>query len=849
MSDSNVRNKINRKIVAGGFVVVALVLLVLGTIQPVSAWTRIAPIHINNTGGNAQAYYPVRLVVPYDSDMNNDFSDIRVVENETYNFIPYWIENKSDGEWCVLWFNATYIPANSWSNDTYYLLYGNASASSASNGTATFELFDDNFLGLAPLTEVFIDQHNATYPRVWSPRIARMPNGRLLAVYNKRSTENDDNHYNEIWGAFSDDNGASWGTPFLIEGGDPPNWGACEPSLLVVNESRVLLTYLRWYSTSDSRIYRKVSTDNGTTWGDDIQINTSHSYNCQTKNGIKMQDGTLILPFSWDSGSWVMRSAILRSTDGGETWVEGGQVPASGIGTNGEDEPTVVELSNHSLYMLMRNDGGHLLESISTDKGDSWTTPVASDLVSPNSNACLFRLSWSPNKILVAWDDSPTNRYPLKIAMSTDDCNTWTNIKTIKSPGYDVAYPSIGLSSDDHIIVAWWDKPGATDDVKSTRFTEDWLTGGNKWKEYGSGTKTITNGILNYSGETGSTNEYGDAIESQTNFSSPVALRVRYKFNDIDVDKYATIGFGRYSGTTADTHYATEIFCRHFVTANATGTRNLYSHGNESLDWRIMDIKWLSNSVEFEGHIDGTTYSHIFTSYVPSDSIPVQFGASWNTNEGNFNISLDWILVRKYNSPEPLALLGAEQSIGGDECTAPAISSLTNSTPTTNSVVITWTTNQSADNRVKYSKNSDLSNPLWSSWDNDTTSVSITLTGLEANTTYYYQAWSYNGTNSSCYTVEPSSQPYRSFTTQSSGGQYTITLAQGYNMIGWTSTTPKTASELCSIVPNCTYVYLKIPDGSWKTKPCGDPGDEFTVSRGFGFLAYITQECDWTRDE
>jgi len=186
---------------------------------------------------------------------------------------------------------------------------------------------------------------------------------------------------------------------------------------------------------------------------------------------------------------------------------------------------------------------------------------------------------------------------------------------------------------------------------------------------------------------------------------------------------------------------------------------------------------------------------------------------------------------------------------GAVSCTAPTISSLTNSTPTTNSVTITWITNQSADNRVKYSKNSDLSNPLWSSWDNDTTSVSITLTSLEANTTYYYQAWSYNGTNSSCYTTEPSSQPYRSFTTQSSGGQYTITLEQGYNMIGWTSTTPTTSSELCSEVPYCEYVYLKNPDASWTSKRCGFPGGDFSISRGFGCLVKVSQSADWTRDE
>jgi len=85
--------------------------------------------------------------------------------------------------------------------------------------------------------------------------------------------------------------------------------------------------------------------------------------------------------------------------------------------------------------------------------------------------------------------------------------------------------------------------------------------------------------------------------------------------------------------------------------------------------------------------------------------------------------------------------------------------------------------------------------------------------------------------------------------TESGDNGYTVTLAQGYNMLAWTSTTPTNSSNLCNEVPNCTYVYKKNPDGSWTAKQCGYPGGEFTVSRGFGFLAYVTEACEWTRDE
>jgi len=108
-----------------------------------SSWNKKRPIHIDNTGGSAQTYYQVPLNITYDEDMQPDFDDIRVVNETSGKTVPYWIENKSDGEWCKIRFNASYIPASSWCNDTYYLYYGNPSASSASDGDSVFEFFDD----------------------------------------------------------------------------------------------------------------------------------------------------------------------------------------------------------------------------------------------------------------------------------------------------------------------------------------------------------------------------------------------------------------------------------------------------------------------------------------------------------------------------------------------------------------------------------------------------------------------------------------------------------------------------------------------------------------------------------
>ena len=81
--------------------------------------------------------------------------------------------------------------------------------------------------------------------------------------------------------------------------------------------------------------------------------------------------------------------------------------------------------------------------------------------------------------------------------------------------------------------------------------------------------------------------------------------------------------------------------------------------------------------------------------------------------------------------------------------TAPSINNLTNSTPTGYSVTITWDTNETTNSFVCYGTNETTVNN-WtgctnSSWTNATTSISIGLTGLTNNTTYYYKPYSVDG--------------------------------------------------------------------------------------------------------
>lgn len=92
--------------------------------------------------------FQVRLNVTYSAAMRADFGDLRF-KNATGADMSYWLESQSNSNWAVAWVKVP--PGLTTSNYTFYAQYGNASLASASNGTATFILFDD--FGTFPLSQ------------------------------------------------------------------------------------------------------------------------------------------------------------------------------------------------------------------------------------------------------------------------------------------------------------------------------------------------------------------------------------------------------------------------------------------------------------------------------------------------------------------------------------------------------------------------------------------------------------------------------------------------------------------------------------------------------------------------
>ncbi|MDG6221834.1 MAG: DUF2341 domain-containing protein [Candidatus Bathyarchaeota archaeon] len=105
-------------------------------------WTKRKQVTIDNSlNPEGLTNYQIKINVPYDSDMNSDFSDLRFTNSDEQTLIPYWIESYIASDSTVVWVNIPSIPALS--TETVYMYYGNPSASSESDPEETFDIFLD----------------------------------------------------------------------------------------------------------------------------------------------------------------------------------------------------------------------------------------------------------------------------------------------------------------------------------------------------------------------------------------------------------------------------------------------------------------------------------------------------------------------------------------------------------------------------------------------------------------------------------------------------------------------------------------------------------------------------------
>lgn len=317
-----------------------------------------------------------------------------------------------------------------------------------------------------------------------------------------------------------------WTTPVKLS--DDPTRSEQNPILFPAPDGRLWLLYTAQKSgNQDTAIVRyRVSQDNGVSWGP-IATLFDKAGTFVRQPVVVLDNGEWLVPVFYcrtqPGEKWVGNndvSAVLISADAGASWHEY-EVP----GSVGCVHMNVEQLPDGSLLAFFRSRwADHIYRSCSTDRGRSWSVPLASELPNNNSSIQFTRLANGHlamvfNDISAAQaterrvslydeiedddDDGAsvaaapapdgrtafwgTPRAPMTLAISEDGGKTWPHKRNLETgDGYcmsnnsqqqinrEYSYPSIKQTPDGMLHIAY---THFRQRIKYVRVAEDWVRG------------------------------------------------------------------------------------------------------------------------------------------------------------------------------------------------------------------------------------------------------------------------------------------------------------------------------------------------------------------------------------
>lgn len=306
--------------------------------------------------------------------------------------------------------------------------------------------------------EQYVARAVPEHPRQSEASMVSLKDGTLLLAYTDFYAGNlFDDAPAQIMAKISENGGKTWSEPFQIQ----ENIGrlnGMSASLLRLKSGRIMLSFHRKdTSETECHIMAKISEDECRTWSKPAQVTEGMYFFCGTNDRlVQMSDGRILMPM----GYWVNSKCYVfcyYSDDEGKTW----KMSARATHEAGAYEPVVVELSNSTVLMLIRNRSGQILKSYSNDRGETWSMPESLGLSSPPSPCNCKRLP--DGNLLLVWNNSRNERLPITTAISRDEGLTWHCIRdmdgTDNTQGAILktyAYPSI-LAVDDVVHITYWE--------------------------------------------------------------------------------------------------------------------------------------------------------------------------------------------------------------------------------------------------------------------------------------------------------------------------------------------------------------------------------------------------------
>lgn len=332
--------------------------------------------------------------------------------------------------------------------------------------------------------DLFVAADNPDVDCYRIPAMVTAPNGDLIAAIDERVPSCADLRGSDdinIVIRRSEDNGSSWSEIETVVD-FPLGLSASDPSMIVDQVTGEIFMFYNYMDLNNEKdiyyLHVVKSSDNGISWTEPEDITNQISRDSWKNDfkfitsgrGFQTRDGTLIHTLvNLNNGMH-----IFGSDDHGETWyfIDTPIKPA--------DESKIIELDDGSWMVNARvNKLGHRFVHTSKDKGKTWQSKAAPDLVDPGCNASIIRYTSvkdgdDKSRLLFANARSEKDRVGLTVRVSYDEGATWSEGKTIYKGGS--AYSTLSrLPNGD--IGLFFEKDGYTKN-SFVSFSLEWLTDG-----------------------------------------------------------------------------------------------------------------------------------------------------------------------------------------------------------------------------------------------------------------------------------------------------------------------------------------------------------------------------------